>query len=63
MYLGEVLILLGAWVLMGAVSPVVAVGAYAFIADRWFVRAEEAILIEKFGQDYRDYCRKTRRWI
>ncbi len=63
MYLGEVMILLGAWVLMGAVSPVVAVGAYAVIADRWFIRAEETMLLAKFGQEYRDYCRKTHRWI
>ncbi len=63
MYLGEVLVLVGAWILTGAVLPVVAVGAYAVIADRWFIRAEEAMLIEKFGREYRDYCRKTPRWI
>lgn len=63
MYLGEVLILLGAWILMGALSPVVGVAAFAVIADRWFVRAEEEMFFGKFGQEYQDYYRSTRRWI
>lgn len=63
MYMGETLILAGAWLFTGAVSPVFAVIIFALIADRWFVRSEEAMLLESFGQEYKDYCHRTRRWI
>jgi len=51
MYLGDILILIGVWVLMGAVSPIVVVMAFGLIADRCFVRAEEAMLLKKFGHE------------
>jgi protein-S-isoprenylcysteine O-methyltransferase Ste14 len=63
MYLGDVLMLLGFWLLLGAISPVGPVVAFWLIADRWFIRAEETMLTNKFGQEYEEYCRRTRRWI
>lgn len=63
MYLGDVLILLGVWVLLGAVSPIAPVVAFWIIADRWFVRAEEAMLAGKFGREYEEYRQRIRRWI
>ena len=63
MYLGLVLILLGVWILLGAISPIAPAAAFVLIADRWYIRLEEEMLSRKFGQEYQDYCRKTRRWI
>jgi protein-S-isoprenylcysteine O-methyltransferase Ste14 len=48
---------------MGGISPTWLVAAFWIIADRWFVIVEEAMLARKFGQEYREYCRRTRRWI
>jgi len=31
----------------------------AYAAFKWLIRAENAYLAEKFGQDYRDYCARV----
>jgi protein-S-isoprenylcysteine O-methyltransferase Ste14 len=33
------------------------------LLDRLQVRREETYLLSQFGDDYRDYCRRVRRWI
>jgi protein-S-isoprenylcysteine O-methyltransferase Ste14 len=33
------------------------------VTDRLYIRFEEKMLARKFGQEYEDYRRKTRRWI
>lgn len=62
-YLGEVLIFLGLWVLTGAFSALLVVVTHAIVADRWLIRAEEKMLLAKFGQEFEDYSRKVGRWI
>jgi len=63
MYLGLVLVLLGVWVLFGTLSPVVPIPIFALIIDRNFVHGEERFLEEIFGEPYREYRRRVRRWL
>lgn len=62
-YLGFAAILLGAWLLMGALSAAVGELLFVIVADRWYIRFEETTLVKKFGQKYEKYKSKTRRWI
>jgi len=63
MYLGMVLLCIAAAILLAsewilALTPVCALALW------WFaVRPEEAYLEEKFGEGYRAYKRRVRRWI
>ncbi len=63
MYLGLALVLaaLGAWLWWW---PALA-GPLAFAAyiTRFQIRAEERALEHAFGDDYRAYCRRVRRWL
>jgi protein-S-isoprenylcysteine O-methyltransferase Ste14 len=63
MYLGVVLMLVGAWVLMEAVTPVVGVLIFFVTADRGYIPVEEEMLRGEFGQSFDAYCSKVRRWI
>ena len=62
-YLGMEIVLLG-WAVVLA-SPVAALVSALFIAyiTRFQIRPEERVLSVSFGQDYRDYSRRVRRWI
>ena len=62
-YLGFATILLGAWLLLGALSVGVPVLLFVVVADRWYIRFEEATLARTFGQEYERYRSRTRRWI
>lgn len=63
MYLGMVLLCVGAAVLLSnwwilALTPVCALALW------WFaIRPEEAYLENKFGENYRAYKRRVRRWL
>jgi len=62
-YLGMALILTGASVCMGSgvsfLSPVL------FLASMeiWFIPREERMMEMVFGEEYREYTRKVRKWI
>jgi len=63
MYLGMVAVLMGIAVLLGSVSPFMVAPFYAVIIDRSFIAAEERMLEETFGDEYREYRRRVGRWI
>jgi protein-S-isoprenylcysteine O-methyltransferase Ste14 len=63
MYLGFVLILIGIAVLGGSLTPYVVVLTFAVLMDRRFVAVEEQMLAEKFGVEWEEYKRNTRRWL
>jgi protein-S-isoprenylcysteine O-methyltransferase Ste14 len=63
MYLGFALVLLGVWLLLGALSPLLGVVLFVAITDRWYIPFEERALVEKFGPEFQAYRSKTRRWI
>jgi protein-S-isoprenylcysteine O-methyltransferase Ste14 len=64
MYLGFVVALLGAaFLYQAALSSILLVILFWFIADRWYIRFEETEMLKNFGEDYREYCRQTPRWL
>lgn len=63
MYLGMVLILLGIAVLMGSLTPLIVVIAFAISMELVFVKTEERMLEEKFGGVWLEYKKQVRQWI
>jgi protein-S-isoprenylcysteine O-methyltransferase Ste14 len=63
MYLGLLLCLVGAWILLRDLSPVLGVVIFLIVADHWYIQSEERMLRMKFGPDFENYCPKVRRWI
>jgi protein-S-isoprenylcysteine O-methyltransferase Ste14 len=62
MYLGMTLILLGVALFVGSASPLLVPPAFLALIHLVFVRREERWMEEAFGESYRAYCRRTRRW-
>jgi protein-S-isoprenylcysteine O-methyltransferase Ste14 len=63
MYLGLSVVLVGAWMLLGALSSVLGVLIFVVVADRWYIPFEERMLEQAFGAVFDVYCSRTRRWI
>lgn len=63
MYLGLVLVLAGLALLLGTLSPLFVLPLFVWLITTRFVRREEALLEERFGQRYADYRAKVRRWL
>ena len=63
MYLGMALILLGTACTTGIFSGLFVVPVFMAIIEVRYIRPEEAMLRELFGQAFEDYCKLVRRWI
>jgi protein-S-isoprenylcysteine O-methyltransferase Ste14 len=63
MYLGLLLILLGLAVLFGAMSSFLVIPVFIRFMNRLQIEPEEEALTELFGESYRQYQRKVRRWL
>ena len=63
MYLGFAAILLGISVLLRSLSPYIAVVVFVVLMDLVFIRVEEQMLEEKFGDEWRRYRSRVRKWI
>lgn len=63
MYVAMALVLLGVAVTVGASLALLVPAAFLVIIDRRFIRAEERQLEALFGEEYRAYCRRVRRWL
>jgi protein-S-isoprenylcysteine O-methyltransferase Ste14 len=63
MYLGMVLATAGVAILLQRVAPFVAPLLLAIVLQFRFVRHEEAALESRFGDEYRSYKARVRRWI
>jgi protein-S-isoprenylcysteine O-methyltransferase Ste14 len=62
-YLSMVVVLVGFAFAWGSLSPWIVPPLFAWIITKRFIRYEEAMLLEGFGEQYRDYCRRVRRWL
>jgi protein-S-isoprenylcysteine O-methyltransferase Ste14 len=63
MYLGFVLILAGIATFMGSLTPWAIIPVLAILMDVVFIKAEEAILEDTFGDRWLEYKKSVRRWI
>jgi protein-S-isoprenylcysteine O-methyltransferase Ste14 len=63
MYLGLVITLVGVWIVLGSLSPGLALAAFVWIISQQFIRGEEQFLDEIFGEQYRSYKLRVRRWL
>ncbi len=63
MYLGLTLLLVGAWLLLGALSPIIGVLVFIVVSSFWYILGEERMLNGKFGDAYKAYCARVRRWM
>lgn len=63
MYLGFTLMLLGIALFLGALTPFIVVPIFALIMEFIFIRAEEPMMQETFGDAWQAYKAEVRRWI
>jgi len=63
MYLGLLLILLGTAVVLGSLSPFLVIPVFFVIIQEGYVKHEERFLEELFGEAYRRYKQRVRRWL
>jgi protein-S-isoprenylcysteine O-methyltransferase Ste14 len=63
MYLGAVLLLAGVAILLGTLAPLLVVTVVFAILQEGFIRREERLLEETFGDRYRTYRLSVRRWL
>lgn len=63
MYLGMVLILVGIAMLLGSLMPLLVIPVFVLLMDIIFIRMEERMLANKFGDAWQNYQVRVRRWI
>ncbi len=63
MYLGFALTLLGVCVGIGAATPFLAWLVFVLVCQVWYIPFEEARCEAVFGDEYRKYRSRTRRWL
>lgn len=63
MYLGFVLILSGIAILTGTLSPFLVVPAFVVLIKVLFIREEERMTAEEFGDAWLGYTARVRRWL
>ena len=63
MYLGFILILFGASLLLGSTSPYIVMIVFAILMELLFIREEERMLEEQFQEKWIQYKSKVRKWI
>lgn len=63
MYLGMLLFLVGGFVYFGEGLNAALLLAFVLFIDEMQIKPEERALEEKFGDDYRAYKRRVRRWL
>jgi len=62
-YLSMVLVLLGVWLLLGSLSPVLVVLLFVGWISTRFIVKEEQHLETQFGRNYLEYKENVRRWV
>ena len=63
MYLGLLIMLFGFAVFLGKLTPFLLLPLFYLVITEMQIKPEEAILEEKFGQEFLEYKSKVRRWI
>ncbi len=63
MYLGMVVALLGLFLFLGSITPIIIIPMFIYSIKKKFIQVEEKTLEEKFGEQYLTYKKKVRCWI
>jgi protein-S-isoprenylcysteine O-methyltransferase Ste14 len=63
MYLGLIVILSGSGILLGSLSPFLVIPVFFLIIQEGFIKHEELFLEKIFGDEYREYKSRIRRWF
>ena len=63
MYLGMTLLLLGIALLLGSLTPLLVPPLFMALITALFIRKEERWMEQTFGESYRSYQRRVRRWL
>jgi protein-S-isoprenylcysteine O-methyltransferase Ste14 len=63
MYLGMALLLCGIAMLLGSLSPFLVLPVFIVAMECRFISAEEAMLEKRFGDQWQQYRKATRRWL
>jgi protein-S-isoprenylcysteine O-methyltransferase Ste14 len=63
MYLGFELILIGVALFLGSLTPVILPILFPILMESRFIRPEEQMLAQQFGETWSEYKRQVRRWI
>ena len=63
MYLGMLLVLIGVGLWLGNVFALLLAPAFVAIMTRWYIVREEQLLEDRFGDVYRVYRTRVRRWV
>lgn len=62
-YLGDTLVFCGIGLSLGSLWPWLLLPALVACMNAGVIRREEAFLAALFGDGYREYCRRVRRWL
>ncbi len=63
MYLGMVIFLIGYAVILGSLTPWLVIPVFVWVIQERFIKLEEAGLEQEYGDAYRRYQQRVRRWI
>jgi len=63
MYLGFEAVLAGVALLLGSVSPWLVVIVFPLVIERGYIRVEERMLEARFGEEWRRYKARVRKWL
>lgn len=63
MYLGGVLMLLGLAMVLGSTTPLLGLALWVVWMQAHFIRREETLLRDAFGETYDAYRAQVRRWL
>ncbi len=63
MYLGMVMILLGIALLFGSLTPFILIPIFVWLIQTIFIKNEEIVMERTFGDEYREYRERVRRWL
>ena len=62
-YLGMIVTLIGVWIFLGSLTPLLIIPVFIWLIQEMFIKPEEKMLEEKFGEEYRAYKESVRRWV
>lgn len=62
-YLGFTISLIGIWVLTGNLIGIIGVLIFFLASNFWYIPYEEKVMEKEFGDEYRIYKSKARRWV